>query len=93
MIQKQHPVKKFYNPSHLLDTLIHKLGVANDKGLSRRLKVQPSVITNIRHRRTPVAASLLMWIHQETGIDVQELRDWLGDRRAKFRMRVINSAA
>jgi hypothetical protein len=75
-----------YNPNRLLDTLIERMGLANDGALSRRLKVAKTVISNMRHNRLPVGASMLMWMHEATGISIRELRALLGDRRSKCRL-------
>jgi hypothetical protein len=74
-----------YNPNHLFDRLIDKLQLKNDAALSRALEVAPPVISKIRHRRLPVGASLLIRMHEMTGMSVLELRDLMGDRRAKYR--------
>jgi hypothetical protein len=77
-----------YNPNRLIDALIHHLGLKSDGALSRKLKVAKSVIKNIRHGHIPVGASMLMWMHEATGISINELRALLGDRRSKYRLSV-----
>jgi len=75
-----------YNPNHLLDTLIQRLGIKNDAALSRALEVAPPVISKIRHNRLPVGASLLIRMHEVSEMSIRELRQLMGDRRAKFRI-------
>lgn len=75
-----------YDPNHLLDVLIEKLHLKNDAALSRILEVAPPVISKIRHRRLPVGASMLIRMHEESGLSVRELRVLMGDRRDKFRI-------
>lgn len=75
-----------YNPNHLLDTLIKKMGLKNDAALSRSLEVAPPVISKIRHHRLPVGASLLIRMHEVSDLSIKELRLLMGDRRAKFRI-------
>lgn len=75
-----------YDPNHLLDTLIQKLGIKNDAALSRALEVAPPVISKIRHNRLPVGASLLIRMHEVSEMSIRELRQLMGDRRAKFRI-------
>ncbi len=75
-----------YDPNHLLDVLIEKLHLKNDAALSRMLEVAPPVISKIRHRRLPVGASMLIRMHEESGLSVRELRVLMGDRRDKFRI-------
>ena len=75
-----------YDPNHLLDSLIDKLHLKNDAALSRSLEVAPPVISKIRHRRLPVGASLLIRMHESTGMSIRDLRALMGDRRTKYRL-------
>jgi plasmid maintenance system antidote protein VapI len=75
-----------YDPNRLLDTLIKKLQLKNDATLSRLLEVAPPVISKIRHKNLPVGASMLIRIHEETGLSIREIRELMGDRRTKFRI-------
>ena len=81
-----------YDPNRLLDTLLTRLGINSDKALSKKLKVADSVISKIRSRRMPIAASLLLWMSECTGASIHELRQILGDRRAKARMVYIKNS-
>src|SRR5690606_22004942 len=75
-----------YDPNHLLDTLIKQMKLKNDAALCRALEVAPPVISKIRHKRLPVGASLLIRMHELTGMNIRELRDLMGDRRTKYRL-------
>jgi hypothetical protein len=75
-----------YDPDHLLDALIQRLGLRHDADLSRALEVAPPMISKIRHRRFGVSASLLIRMHEVTLLGIGELRLLMGDRRAKFRI-------
>jgi plasmid maintenance system antidote protein VapI len=75
-----------YNPDALLNELQQRLGLKNDAALSRALEVAPPVISKIRHRRLPVGASLLIRMHEVSDISIRDLRNLMGDRRARFRM-------
>lgn len=77
---------RVYDPNHLLDTLIKRMTLKNDAALSRALEVAPPVISKIRHNRLPVGASLLIRMHEVSGLSIKELRELMGDRRAKFRI-------
>lgn len=79
----------FYNPNNLLDALMIKLDTKNDAALARLLEVAPPVLSKIRHRRIPVAASLLIRMHEVTGLPIRELRNLMGDRRQKHRISQI----
>lgn len=82
----QAAIQHTYDPNHLLNTLITHLGLSNDGALSRKLKIAGNVIRDIRHGRIPVCGSMLLWMHEATGISINELRRLLGDRRAKCRL-------
>jgi hypothetical protein len=75
-----------YDPNRLLDQLIERLNLKNDAALSRLLEVAPPVISKIRHLRLPVGASLLVRMHEVSGLTIKELRNMMGDRRDKFRI-------
>ncbi|RZI40305.1 hypothetical protein EGT07_24830 [Herbaspirillum sp. HC18] len=75
-----------YDPNRLLDTLLERLNLKNDAALSRTLGVAPPVISKIRHGRLPVGASMLVRMHEETGLNIRELRDLMGDRRNRLRI-------
>ncbi len=84
--QEEDITQRKYDPNNLLDKLIEKLGLKNDAALSRALEVAPPVISKIRHLRLPVGASLLIRMHEVSGLTIRELRQLMGDRRAKFRI-------
>lgn len=73
-----------YDPHNLLDALIEKLNLKNDAALSRALEVKPPVISKIRNRRLPVGASMLIRMHEVSALSIKDLRELMGDRRAKF---------
>jgi hypothetical protein len=75
-----------YDPNNLLNVLLDKLRLKNDAALSRMLEVAPPVISKIRHQRLPVGASLLIRMHEVSGLSIRDLRDLMGDRRAKYRL-------
>lgn len=75
-----------YSPNRLLNTLIENLGLKNDAQLCRALEVAAPVISKIRHNRLPVGASMLIRMHEVSGLSIRDLRYLMGDRRAKFRI-------
>ena len=86
MTQHVSSSKEIYNPNNLLDILRGNMRLRNDAALSRMLEVAPPVISKIRHRRLPVGASLLIRMHEVTGMSIRDLRDLMGDRRIKYRL-------
>ncbi|MFC7519080.1 hypothetical protein ACFQUU_29185 [Herbaspirillum sp. GCM10030257] len=79
-----------YDPNRLLDIVIKKLNLKNDAALARTLEVAPPVLSKIRHGRLPVGATLLIAMHEETGLSIRELRDLMGDRRNKYRISTVH---
>jgi hypothetical protein len=57
-----------------------------DAALSRALEVAHPVLSKIRHYRLPVGASMLIRMHEASGLSIRELRDLMGDRRTKYRL-------
>lgn len=74
-----------YEPNNLLDELRLRLNLKNDSALSTVLEVGRPIISRIRHHRLPVGAAVLIRMHETSGLSIAELRDLMGDRRAKFR--------
>lgn len=75
-----------YNPNHLLDGVLNKMELLNDAALARMLEVSQVVIAKIRSHREPVGISLLIRMHKVTNMSIRDLRDLMGDRRAKYRL-------
>jgi hypothetical protein len=75
-----------YDPNHFVDQLSARLKVKNDAALCRQLGVSPPLISKIRHLRLPIGASLLIRVHEVTGLAIGELRTLMGDRRSKYRI-------
>ncbi|WP_211460506.1 hypothetical protein [Collimonas silvisoli] len=73
-----------YDPNRLLDALIEKMHLKYDVALSRLLEVDPPVISAIRHRRLPIGPTLLISMHEASGLTIAELRSLMGDHRKKF---------
>jgi hypothetical protein len=74
-----------YNPNYLIDTLSANLRIKNDAALCRLLEVSAPVISRIRTGSLPVSGSILLRMHEVSGLSIKDLRFLLGDRRAKFR--------
>ncbi len=75
-----------YNPDRLLDVLRTNYQVDSDSALARMLEVSPPVISKIRRRQRAVGASLLIRIHEVCGLEIDDLRCLMGDRRQKYRI-------
>lgn len=67
-----------YTPNRLLDTVTDNLRLKNDAQLCRVLNVAPPVISRIRHSRLAVGPSLLIRMHEVTGLSIRDLRRLMG---------------
>lgn len=65
------------NVNRLLDFVIDKLELRNDAALARLLGVPPPVISKLRHNTLPLGATIMLRIHEETGLKIRELRSYL----------------
>jgi hypothetical protein len=74
-----------YDPSPLLDTLLHVLNLRNDAQLARALDLGPPSVSKVRLRRSPVTAEILLRMHEESNIPIKELRALMGDFRPHSR--------
>jgi hypothetical protein len=81
-----------FDPAHMLDHLRYRYRLKNDASLCRMLDVKPPLLSKIRHRKRSVCPSLIIRIHEVTGIRVQDLRVMMGDRRARMRPPIRNGA-
>ena len=75
-----------YDQNRLLDAVLEKMCWENDATLARKLNVHVNVIHRIRSGALPLGASMLMWMQEDTGVSVDELRRLMGDRRTRLRL-------
>ena len=73
-----------YDPNRLLDALIEKLHLKNDAALSRLLGIESTTLSKMRHRHLPIGATVLIGMHEASGLTIAELRALMGDHRKKF---------
>lgn len=78
-------IAQSYNPSSLFDFLCARYGTKTDVQLATLLGVGSPLICKMRRRVLPVSGSLLIRIHEITGISIFELKATMGDRRSKQR--------
>jgi DNA-binding transcriptional regulator YdaS (Cro superfamily) len=77
-----------YDPNRLLNAVMSCLQVTTDTALARALKLKPSAITDVRTGHRPVSATLALLLEQVTGMTMQDIRQLMGDRRARFRLSI-----
>lgn len=64
----------------LLDALIDKIGLKNDAALARALSVSPPVISKLRHATLPIGGTLLVAVHEASGMSIREMKELAGLR-------------
>lgn len=65
------------NTNELLDAVIFHMQLKNDAALARAMAVAPPVISKLRHGRLPVGSSMLIRMHEETGLSIRDLKTQL----------------
>jgi hypothetical protein len=73
-----------YQPNHWLDRVMLALDVKSDAALARAMRVPPSTISKVRHRRMPINSSLLLNAHELTEISIRDLRAIMGDVHTRY---------
>lgn len=65
-----------YSPSRLLDWAAFEFfKVRNDAQLANALGIKREVICSVRSRKVPIGATLLLRLHDVTGLSARELRE------------------
>ena len=82
-----------YDPGRLLSALRSRLKLRSDAGLARVLEVPSELVSCVRARAIPVTPELLIRMEEVSGWSGRELRDLMGDRRAKFRFEQVRNSA
>ncbi len=72
------------NPAALLDAVLYLKQLHTDAGLCRLLGVSAPYLSRVRNGRQPVGASMLLRLHEETGLSIKDLRALMGDRQPRF---------
>lgn len=68
-----------YDPNKLIDWLVKEVfKVKNDAALCRVLDMAPPALSKIRSRKLPVGDSLLVKLHDLTGMHIWEIRLQMG---------------
>jgi len=62
----------------LLDVVMQKLGLRSDGGLSRALRTDTATISRIRCEKATVSATLLIRMHELTGMSIANMKNILG---------------
>ena len=76
-LTKQGKIMNFNSVSDLLDYIIKEKQLKNDAALSRELEVSPPCISNLRKGNIKLGASLIIKIHELTGMSIAEIKSYL----------------
>ncbi len=79
-----------YDPNHFLDVIKERLQLRCDKALGKQLNLTLKAIENIRLRKLPIGASMLILAAEKCQVEIGELRRLMGDRRSRIRVTVPN---
>lgn len=74
-----------YMPSRLFDLICQQHGLKTDRELARLLGIGSPQTCRVRHGSQPLSGELLLRIHEVTGIQIQQLKILMGDRRSQHR--------
>jgi hypothetical protein len=68
---------QIYDPNGLFDAVMEKHQLKNDAALARALEVAPPVISKIRHFHLRLGASMILAIHEKSGVPVSVIRAYV----------------
>jgi len=68
----------YYDPNKLLDEVMKRIGARSDAHLARMTKIAAPVISHVRHKRLVIGDSILLKLHDATGLPARELRALMG---------------
>jgi hypothetical protein len=80
-------------PGRLFNALRGQLKVRSDVGLARKMEVPGAQVRPIRMGEIPVTPELLIRMEEVSGWSGRQLRDFMGDRRRKFRFDEVRDPA
>lgn len=75
-----------YNPGALLDFLLEHMRLGKDSQLAHRLDIHRRLLGRIRKRQINISGSMLIVMHEASGIPVAALKQMSKDRRKTSRM-------
>lgn len=75
-----------YNPGRMLDLLNSHMKLKSDVALSRKLNIPKSSVDRMRRNEISIDATMLVLMHEASGLQTSELRMVMGDRRKAFRI-------
>ncbi|WP_211475120.1 hypothetical protein [Collimonas humicola] len=74
-MKNHHPT---YNAAHMLDVVLEHGNLKNDAALARALNVAPPVISKVRNGVLPLGSSMLVKLHEYTGMNTLKIKALAG---------------
>jgi hypothetical protein len=72
------PEPQEIDPNRLLDALAAKMRLENDAALAHKLQVIQPIVRMLREGKLTMSSQMLLgWLHEATGIPVDEMRAWM----------------
>ena len=71
---QQYDLLESYRPADLLDFLMQRVGLANDAALAHYLHIAPPVVSKVRSKRLCLSDSLIIRIHEVSGLSVAQIK-------------------
>lgn len=67
-----------YSPNRLINKVQEMMRIQSDLQLAIAISVDRTTIAKIRKKKVSVGASMLLRLHDLTGLPAKELRKWMG---------------
>jgi plasmid maintenance system antidote protein VapI len=64
--------------AHMLDVVLDQQNIKNDAALARAIQVSPPAISKVRNGCQPLSATLLVKLHEATGMTTMEIKALAG---------------
>lgn len=74
----------YRNPNGLIDALMETMELEDDEGLAEALGVSLPIIMQLRYKKLPVSAPLLLHMLEVSDTGVHELRNMIVARQSKL---------
>lgn len=82
----ERPGQASYDPDALLDLLLKHMHLSRDSQLARRINIDRRILYNIHLRQINITGSMLILMHEASGLSVAVLKQILNDKRKTSRM-------
>lgn len=74
----------YRNPNGLIDALLEAMDLEDDEGLAEALGVSVPIIIQLRYKKLPVSAPLLLHMLEVSDTGVRQLQNLIVARQSKY---------